>query len=171
MTRPFKIPLWLECARRLLDVTFSPPSSIGLVFEHMEADLGQLLHSPPPDERGLESPVALSLLYQVLAGICHTHACSLMHRDLKPQNVLVNPDGRLKIADLGLARVYGTLGRPYTAEVVTVWYRAPELLLGCHHYSPAIDLWSIGCMFYEMREGKPLFRGTSDWHQLLLIFQ
>lgn len=73
-----------------------------------------------------------------------------MHRDLKPQNLLIDKDGNIKLADFGLARAFGLPVKTYTHEVVTLWYRAPEILLGCKEYSTPIDIWSIGCIFAEM---------------------
>jgi serine/threonine protein kinase len=81
-----------------------------------------------------------------------------MHRDLKPCNILISEDGKtVKLADFGLARSFGLALKTYTHEVVTLWYRAPEVMLGTKIYSPAIDMWSLGCIFYELIVGKPLF--------------
>ena len=86
-----------------------------------------------------------------------------MHRDLKPSNLLINKAGtHLKIADFGLARSFNLPLKSYTHEVVTLWYRAPEILLGQKVYSPAVDIWSVGCIFYEMAHKKPLFYGDCE---------
>lgn len=82
-------------------------------------------------------------------------------RDLKPQNLLIASNGVIKLADFGLGRAYGIPVRVYTHEVVTLWYRAPEILLGSSKYSCPVDIWSIGCIFAEMVTRKPLFQGTS----------
>ena len=82
-----------------------------------------------------------------------------MHRDLKPQNILMGQDNQLKLADFGLARAFSIPLRPFTHEVVTIWYRAPELLLGATEYSIAVDMWSVGCIFFEICKMKPLFYG------------
>ena len=79
---------------------------------------------------------------------CHAHR--ILHRDLKPQNLLIDVQGNIKLADFGLARTFGVPVRTYTHEVVTLWYRSPEILLGCKYYSCAVDIWSIGCIFAEM---------------------
>ena len=94
-----------------------------------------------------------------------------MHRDLKPANILVT-DGQIKLADFGLARTF-TPGSSsaLTHEVVTLWYRAPEILLGAGAYTSAVDMWSVGCIFYEMLFGKPLFPGQSELGELFLIFR
>lgn len=95
-----------------------------------------------------------------------------MHRDLKPGNLLVGEDNRtIKIADFGLARTFGLPLKTYTHEVVTLWYRAPEVLLGQKVYSTAIDMWSVGCIFYELCHNKPLFPGKSEIDQIFRIFK
>jgi len=86
----------------------------------------------------------------------------ILHRDLKPQNLLVSKEGVLKLADFGLARAFGIPVKNYTNEVVTLWYRAPDILLGSKSYSTSIDIWSIGCIFAEMMMLKPLFPGNSE---------
>ncbi len=94
-----------------------------------------------------------------------------MHRDLKPQNLLIDKRGVMKLADFGLARAYGLPIKNYTHEVVTLWYRAPEILMGQRQYSTSVDLWSVGCIFAEMAMKKPLFAGDSEVDQLLKIFK
>ena len=112
-----------------------------------------------------------SFLYQLIRGVAFCHQHRVLHRDLKPQNLLINREGELKLADFGLARAFGIPVRSYTHEVVTLWYRAPDVLMGSRRYSTPVDIWSIGCIFAEMSNGRPLFPGTSENHQLSLIFR
>lgn len=112
-----------------------------------------------------------SFLYQLLKGIAFCHENRVLHRDLKPQNLLINKRGELKLADFGLARAFGVPVRSYSHEVVTLWYRAPDVLMGSRQYGTSIDLWSIGCIFAEMASGRPLFPGSSVSDELLRIFR
>merc|ERR1712002_1206674 len=100
-----------------------------------------------------------SYLYQLLSGVAYCHAHRVLHRDLKPQNLLIDKEGNIKLADFGLARAFGIPMRAYTHEVITLWYRPPEILLGSMNYSTGIDIWSIGCIFAEMVRKRPLFPG------------
>ena len=112
-----------------------------------------------------------SFLFQLLTGVAYCHHHRVLHRDLKPQNLLINREGELKLADFGLARAFGIPVRSYTHEVVTLWYRAPDVLLGSRKYSTPVDIWSIGCIFAEMVNGTPLFTGNSEESQLDTIFR
>ncbi|KAK9926688.1 hypothetical protein M0R45_023903 [Rubus argutus] len=95
----------------------------------------------------------------------------MVMEDLKTVNILLNKEGELKICDFGLSRQYGSPLKPYTSGVVTLWYRAPELLLGQKHYSTAIDMWSVGCIMAELLAKKVLFQGETDVGQLGKIFE
>jgi cyclin-dependent kinase len=110
-------------------------------------------------------------MYQLLNGLAFCHSRRILHRDLKPQNLLIDQEGSLKLADFGLSRAIGIPVRTYTHEVVTLWYRAPEILLGSKHYSMAVDMWSVGCIFSEMAMQYPLFPGDSEIDELYKIFQ
>jgi negative regulator of PHO system len=95
----------------------------------------------------------------------------VLHRDLKPQNLLINKRGELKLADFGLARAFGIPVNTFSNEVVTLWYRAPDVLLGSRTYSTSIDVWSAGCIMAEMITGVPLFRGRDNNDQLNQILR
>jgi len=165
---------------RLLDVIQASPggeAGLFLVFEFVAHDLktfmDQMQTSDDVNERiGLPPQMVRSFMRQILAGVGYCHTYRILHRDLKPHNLLISADGRkVKLADFGLARLSGLPNGPYTYEVVTLWYRAPELLLGANRYSAAVDVWSIGCIFAEMATGVPLFAGRSDIDQLFKIYQ
>ncbi|CAG9529902.1 unnamed protein product [Cercopithifilaria johnstoni] len=143
---------------------------IYMVFEYFEMDLRRYIDSIPKDKL-MDKIQSKIFLYQVLQGICHCHQRRVMHRDLKPQNLLINSKGLLKLGDFGLARVFGVPMRAYTHEVVTLWYRAPEIILGTDHYTLGVDMWSIGCIFAEMASKQPLFMGDSEISQLYSIFR
>ncbi|KFD52306.1 hypothetical protein M514_06869 [Trichuris suis] len=141
-----------------------------LVFEFLSMDLRRYMDSLGP-ERLMDRKLLKSYLYQISDGMLFCHSRRIMHRDLKPQNLLIDEHGTIKLADFGLARAFGIPLRPYTHEVVTLWYRSPEVLLGCERYSLGLDIWSIGCIFAEMVTGKPLFPGDSEIDQLFRIFR
>lgn len=154
---------------KLLDV-FCSTSRLTLVFEYLENDLKKYMKSvgsflPPATIK--------SLSHQLCKGIESCHANRILHRDLKPQNLLIDQRSgiKLKIADFGLARAYTVPVPKYTHEVVTVWYRAPEILLGSALYSIPVDLWSVGCVVAEMATGGPLFGGDSEIDTIFKVFQ
>ncbi|XP_076791551.1 cyclin-dependent kinase 3 isoform X2 [Arvicanthis niloticus] len=153
---------------KLLDVIHRE-KKLYMVFEFLTQDLRKRMDSSPTSELPLH--VVKSYLSQLLQGVSFCHAHQVIHRDLKPQNLLINECGAIKLADFGLARAFGIPLRTYTHEVVTLWYRAPEILLGSKFYSTAVDIWSIGCIFAEMVTGKALFPGDSEIDQLFRIFR
>jgi serine/threonine protein kinase len=110
-------------------------------------------------------------LYQILRGLKFIHSANVIHRDLKPSNLLVNANCDLKICDFGLARPTAENDQFMTEYVVTRWYRAPELLLNSSDYTAAIDLWSVGCIFMELMNRKPLFPGKDHVHQMRLLIE
>merc|ERR1719353_1240734 len=152
---------------RLLDV-FCKPGKLVLVFEYVDNDLKKYMRSV---NCRLAPPTIKSLAFQLCKGVEFCHANRIIHRDLKPQNLLIDNRLRLKIADFGLARAFTVPVPKYTHEVVTVWYRPPEILLGAVLYSVPVDLWSIGCVMGEMATGQPLFAGDSEIDTIFKIFQ
>jgi len=140
---------------------------IYVISELMETDLASILKSPQP----LSDEHCQFFIYQILRGLKFVHTAGVIHRDMKPRNLLVNSNCDLKICDYGLARLSMTSGdfRPLTEYVCTRWYRAPEVLCSWADYSAAIDIWSVGCIFAEMLRRKPLLPGKNTQHQLELI--
>ncbi|GAB1609939.1 cyclin-dependent kinase 1-like [Argonauta hians] len=141
-----------------------------LVFEFLSMDLKKYMDSIPSGKY-MDRKLVKSYLHQILQGMLYCHQRRLLHRDLKPQNLLIDKHGTIKLADFGLARAFGIPCRAYTHEVVTLWYRAPEILLGHQRYSTALDIWSIGCIFAEMITKRPFFNGDSEIDQLFRIFR
>ncbi|KAJ3329130.1 Cyclin-dependent kinase catalytic subunit [Gonapodya sp. JEL0774] len=139
-----------------------------LIFEFLDMDLKRFMDK---QERDITPDLIKRLLRQLIQGLESCHERRILHRDLKPQNLLIDSRGTLKIADFGLARGFGIPLRTYTHEVVTLWYRAPEVLLGSRHYSTGLDMWSVGCIFAEMCNRSPLFPGDSEIDQLFRIFR
>jgi cyclin-dependent kinase 12/13 len=135
-------------------------SSIYLVFEYLEHDLAGLMDTPTV--HFTEAQVKC-LLFQLVEGLKHCHENRVIHRDIKASNLLISDKGLLKLGDFGLARHLGDEGRKYTNRVVTLWYRAPELLLGTTDYSWPIDMWSVGCLMAEMLMRKPVSKNWSNF--------
>jgi len=145
-------------------------SRLFLVFEFVPMDLKKFIDTRP--NKHLDEVTTKSFTYQLLIAIYFCHVRRILHRDLKPQNILIDiKHNILKVADFGLGRTFGLPIRVYTHEVVTLWYRAPEVLLNTQRYGCPIDVWSIGCIFAEMAQGKPLFQGDSEIDQLFRIFR
>ncbi|KAJ0900718.1 putative protein-serine/threonine kinase CMGC-CDK-Pl family [Helianthus annuus] len=143
-----------------------------LVFEYMETDLKKFIRSYRQTGDNIPPQIVKSLMYQLCKGIAFCHAHGILHRDLKPHNLLMDRKTlMLKIADLGLARAFTLPIKKYTHEILTLWYRAPEVLLGSTHYSTAVDMWSVGCIFAELVTNTAIFAGDSELQQLLHIFR
>ncbi|KAI8983369.1 Pkinase-domain-containing protein [Trametes punicea] len=154
---------------RLYDVIHTETKLV-LIFEYCERDLKKYMDVH--GDRGALDPVTVrSFMYQLLKGTAFCHENRVLHRDLKPQNLLINRKGELKLGDFGLARAFGVPVNTFSNEVVTLWYRAPDVLMGSRTYSTSIDVWSCGCIFAEMISGVPLFRGRDNQDQLLHIMR
>ncbi|KDQ63965.1 hypothetical protein JAAARDRAFT_27636 [Jaapia argillacea MUCL 33604] len=137
--------------------------SIYMVFDYAEHDFLQVIHHYSQTLRAQIPPAVLkSLTYQLLNGLLYLHTTHILHRDLKPANILITSSGTVKIGDLGLARLTHSPLQPLFAGdkvVVTIWYRAPELLMGAKHYNKAIDCWAVGCVLAELASLRPIFKG------------
>ncbi|XP_030062363.1 cyclin-dependent kinase 17 [Microcaecilia unicolor] len=142
--------------------------SLTLVFEYLEKDMKQYMDDCG-NIMGIQN--VKIFLFQLLRGLAYCHRRKVLHRDLKPQNLLINEKGELKLADFGLARAKSVPTKTYSNEVVTLWYRPPDVLLGSTEYSTSIDMWGVGCIFFEMATGRPLFPGSTVEDELHLIFK
>eukprot|EP00937_MAST-01D_sp_MAST-1D-sp2_P004337 g4337.t1 len=139
-----------------------------LVFEFVDKDLKKFMDHTP----GYLDPMLVkSYMFQLVRGLAFCHKRAIMHRDLKPQNLLVSRGGVLKLADFGLARAFSLPIRQLTHEVVTLWYRAPEVLLGARHYAPPVDMWAVGTIMVELVNKRPVFPGDSEIDELYKIFR
>lgn len=153
---------------RRSDKNFTVPRNVFMVFEYLEYDLTGILET---HEIRLTQDHIKSWAFQLLTGVHYMHMQNILHRDLKAANLLVSRNGVLKIADWGLARSWSKDMKRLTNLVITLWYRPPELLLGCNQYSGKIDMWSVGCIIAEMFRRAGFLKGKTEQHQLDLIFQ
>ncbi|KAG7475574.1 cyclin-dependent kinase 14 isoform X1 [Solea senegalensis] len=133
--------------------------TLTLVFEYVHTDLCQYMDKHPG---GLHPDNVKLFLFQLLRGLSYIHQRYILHRDLKPQNLLISDTGELKLADFGLARAKSVPSHTYSNEVVTLWYRPPDVLLGSTDYSTCLDMWGVGCIFIEMIQGVAAFPGMKD---------
>ncbi|KPV71784.1 uncharacterized protein RHOBADRAFT_19042, partial [Rhodotorula graminis WP1] len=178
LDHPNVVPV-VDMAYEPADPTAFVKAATYMVFPYMDHDLAGLLEN---SSVRLEEPHIKQYAKQLLEGTAYLHRNLILHRDMKAANLLINNDGRLMIADFGLARSIdrpGTLSltrrrrtrtQMYTSTVVTRWYRPPELLLGERRYHTAIDMWGVGCVLGEMYHRKPIFPGESDFDQAFKIF-
>ena len=144
--------------------------SVFLVFEYCEIDLANLLDQMRIEKLRFTDSEIKCLVLQVIKGMVFAHRNYVIHRDLKLSNLLLNKEGIVKIADFGLAREFQKPEKPLTRRVVTLWYRAPELLVEWAKYGKTVDTWSIGCIIAEFfNHGVPVFQGNSETHQFQLI--
>jgi cyclin-dependent kinase 8/11 len=147
---------------RLIEIILED-KCIFMVFEYAEHDLLQIIHHhTQPTRHPIPPATVKSIMFQLLNGCQYLHANWVLHRDLKPANIMVTSSGEVRIGDLGLARLFNKPSHSLFSGdkvVVTIWYRAPELLLGSRHYTPAIDMWAVGCIFAELLSLRPIFKG------------
>ena len=140
-----------------------------MVFEYLEHDLSGLLSTKSVQFGQVRIKCYMK---QLLDGVAYMHKQKILHRDIKGSNLLLDNKGRLKIADWGLARPWSEgyqLG--YTNNVITLWYRPPELLLGEKHYGLSVDMWSVGCLMAELLFGRAILPGENEMDQLRLIYK
>ena len=190
---------------RLFNIVHADGHKLYLVFEFLDMDLKKYMEALPVSDGGRGKPLSAThmdmgrmglgdamvkkFMSQLVEGVRYCHSHRILHRDLKPQNLLIDREGNLKLADFGLARAFGVPLRTYTHEVkylgppiesnayifalqvVTLWYRSPEILLGGRQYSTGVDMWSVGCIFAEMCTRKPLFPGDSEIDEIFKIFR
>ncbi|XP_060573992.1 cyclin-dependent kinase 7-like isoform X3 [Ruditapes philippinarum] len=151
----------------LMDV-FGQKSNVSLVFDFMDTDLEVIIK---------DNTIILTLAHiktymlQTLKGLEYLHNNWILHRDMKPNNLLINKEGVLKLGDFGLAKFFGSPNRIYTHQVVTRWYRCPELLFGARNYGTGVDIWAVGCILAELLLRIPFLPGDTDLDQLSKIFQ
>ncbi|OQS54496.1 CDC28 [Ecytonucleospora hepatopenaei] len=143
---------------------------IYLVFEYLKSDLKKVMNENNTKGIKFTYKQILKISKQLLKAIFYCHSKNIFHRDIKPQNILVNNDFEIKLADFGLARGAAVPLRVYTQEIITLWYRPPELLLGKTYYDSSVDIWSIACIMYEMYTSEVLFQGTSEITQIHKIY-
>lgn len=154
---------------RMRNLFFSERHELCLVMEHCKMDLSQFL-----EQRANQMDVDLirRFAFQMVSGLSYMHSQRLLHRDLKPQNILVTHELNIKIGDLGLGKEHALpIREEQTTQIVTLWYRSPELLLGTQAYAGKVDVWSLGCIIAEMARKQPLFSGQSEWEMLVDILR
>lgn len=151
----------------LVDVFTTPDQAVCLVYECAFTDLEKII-------KNKAIPLSMADVKQhchsMLKAVNACHERWILHRDLKPDNMLFMDDGTMKLADFGLARMYGTPKARLSPQAITLWYKPPELLLGSYEYSAAADMWSVGCIFAELLLRRPFLQGMNDISQLDVIF-
>ena len=154
-----------------LETIFYKHNKIYLAMEYLELDLRAYIDNIQRGQKTIPINTIKSFVQQILTAISFCHSKAILHRDLKPPNILVSADLKLKLADFGLGRSVGIPLQTYTGDIVTLWYRAPELLLGTKYYSEAVDIWSAGLIICEFITLSPIFKGDSEVDQIYKIFK
>lgn len=152
----------------VLDI-YNNNSNVHIVMDLCPVDLEKVITC----DKAMNTGDIKQFMRMVLLGVGNCHENWIVHRDLKPANFLLDDDGQLRLADFGLAKIYGSPDRSLSNQACTLWYRAPELLYGATEYGSGADMWSIGCIFAELLTRKPFLPGETDseLHQLQVIFQ
>ena len=148
--------------------------NIELIFQFMDEDLTKNMKRVKKYETNavkVKIFIMQDIMRQIIQGLKYIHSQTIMHRDLKPQNILINSKGDVKIADFGLGRIVGKRLITMSKEIETLWYRSPELLFGTLRYDYSVDIWSLGCIFYELAEHRILFQGESQLGQIMEIMK
>lgn len=141
-----------------------------LVFEYVETDLKRLIDLYNRQNKRFSPEIVKKMAFQLCTAVNFCHTKNIFHRDLKPQNILVDENFNTKLGDFGLGRAASIPLRRYTFQIITLWYRPPELLLGYEYYDSSIDIWSLACIIAEMHIMLPLFMGDSEVDQLFKIY-
>lgn len=142
-----------------------------LVFEFIETDLKKLMDDYSKKNIRFDKFIARKMAYQLTTAVAFCHSKNIFHRDLKPQNILVDCNYNIKLGDFGLGRAASIPLRNYTAQIITLWYRPPELLLGCEYYDASVDVWSMACIIVEIETLMPVFMGDCEIDQMHKIFR
>ena len=152
----------------LIDV-FPHKRNLYLVYEYMTSDLEAIIRDKANIR--LKTADVKAYMQMILRGLAACHRHWIMHRDVKPNNILLGPEGQVKLADFGAGRIFGSPNdRKFTTQVFARWYRAPELMFDAQRYSSAVDMWAVGCVFAELMLRRPWLPGNNDLEQLSMIF-
>ncbi|KAL0265575.1 UNVERIFIED_CONTAM: hypothetical protein PYX00_011287 [Menopon gallinae] len=154
-----------------LETVLYKENKMYLAMEYLDLDLRKYIDGVRRSNKTVPGDVLRRFVQQILTAVDYCHSRAVLHRDLKPQNILVGRDMRLKLADFGLGRSIGIPLRTYTHDIITLWYRPPELLLGAKHYSEAVDVWSAAAIVAELVLLVPMFQGDSEVDQIYKIFK
>lgn len=141
--------------------------TLHMFMEYMKTDLKKYIEANKP----LSNSKIQTIMKNILSGVKEMHSNRAIHRDLKPENIFMSENDEVKIGDFGISRTFGVSSKPMSNEVVTIFYRAPEIALKIKEYSIAIDVWSWGCIFAEMYLGYPLFQVENEIDLINTIFK